>query len=73
MSATEAEVQKVPTRDEVAVSDQWDLASLYPSDEAWEQDFAKFEKEIDGYAAFRDKLSESAAKLREFLEFDLFL
>lgn len=70
--STEAtmEVKKVPTRDEVAEQDCWDLSSLYPTDEAWESDFAKFESEIERYADFRGKLGESPAKLLECLEFD---
>lgn len=70
MSAAEAEVQKVPERVEVPEADQWDLASLFPSDEQWEVGFAQFEKEIEGYAEYRGKLGESPAKLKEFLEFD---
>ncbi|MEM8735860.1 MAG: M3 family oligoendopeptidase, partial [Planctomycetota bacterium] len=70
MSGAAAEAIKIPARTEVPEGDCWDLASLYETDEAWEQDFAKFESEIEKYAEFRGKLGDGASVLRECLEFD---
>ncbi|MFN3191476.1 MAG: oligoendopeptidase F [Aureliella sp.] len=70
MSGAAAEVTKIPARNEVPEADCWDLASLYATDEAWEQDFAAFEKEIEKYAEFRGKLGDGVAVLRDCLEFD---
>jgi len=64
-------VKKLPLRSEVKVSDTWDLSKLFPSDKAWEEAFAKWKKQFDGYAAFRGKLAESAEKLAECITFDL--
>ncbi len=64
-------VKKLPLRSEVKVSDTWDLSSYFPSDQAWEEAFAAWKKQIAGYAAFRGKLGESAEKLAECITFDL--
>jgi len=65
MSAT-----RVPVRSEVAAADTWDLASLFPTDAAWETAFAAWEKALGGYAAFKGRLAESADVLADCLRFD---
>ena len=39
------EVTKLRKRNEIPVEDTWNLADLYPSDEAWEQEAATLETE----------------------------
>ncbi len=63
-------VEKNPTRNEVAVGDTWDLTTLYASDADWEKDFKKYEKEYKGYSAFEGKLRDSAETILECLKFD---
>jgi oligoendopeptidase F len=63
-------VKRLPPRDKVADSDKWDLSSLFPDDESWEQAFKKWEKQIDGYEKFRGKLADSAKQLAGCLKFD---
>jgi oligoendopeptidase F len=65
-----SKVQRLPKRSQVKTADMWDLASLYPSDEAWEQDFQQLEKKIGGFKKFRGKLGESAKSLAACLKFD---
>ena len=60
-----------PLRAKVRASDCWDLASLFVDDQAWETDFAKWEKRITGYAKFQGKLAEGAKTLAACLKFDL--
>ncbi|HHK41159.1 MAG TPA: oligoendopeptidase F, partial [Planctomycetaceae bacterium] len=60
----------IPTRDQVAVADTWDLSSLYPSDDAWEKDLRRFEKMIPKYDAFRGHLAESPSTLAACLKHD---
>jgi oligoendopeptidase F len=62
--------ERVPARTEVRPDDTWDLASLFPSDSAWESAFAEFEQKIEGYLRFRGRLAESADVLAECLRFD---
>lgn len=66
-----SDAHRLPTRSEVPASDCWDLSSLYPSDEAWESDFKKFENEIPRYAGFRGRLADGAKVIGELLDFDL--
>ena len=37
-------VKKIPERSELCEADKWALEDLYPSDEAYEADLAKFKK-----------------------------
>jgi len=63
--------KELPARRDVKPSDCWDLASLFADDAAWEDAFAKWEKQIDGYARFRGKLGEGPKTLAACLKFDL--
>lgn len=60
----------IPRRSEVAVSDTWDLSPLYPSDDAWEQDFSVLQNEFSSVGRFRGRLGESAEVLAGCLEFE---
>jgi oligoendopeptidase F len=62
--------QTLPRRADVPLADQWDLTQLYPSDDAWEQDFQKWEGQIGTFATFKGKLAKSARTLAECLRFD---
>ena len=63
--------EKLPARKDVPAADCWDLSSLYTNQEAWEADFQHLESQIDRFETYRGRLGESAATLREFLDFDL--
>ncbi len=60
----------IPTRDQVAVSDTWDLVHLFPTPEAWAAEFADLQSRYEGVAQFRGRAGESAGTLREVMEFD---
>lgn len=62
--------EKLPERQEVTASDQWDLNPLFPSDEAWEALFDDVNGRISGYASFRGSLHESVDKFKACLSFD---
>ncbi len=62
--------QRIPKRTEVDPADCWDLASLFPSDEAWEEAFARWEAQIERYRGFQGKLGVSARQLARALAFD---
>lgn len=62
--------KRLPLRSEVAVADTWDLASLFPHDDAWETAFVEWEKLIPGYDRYRGKLGESVDVVSECLRFD---
>ena len=60
----------VPTRDQVALSDTWNLTHLYPTDDAWTADFTNLQSRYESVIQFRGRVGKSAATLREVLEFD---
>ncbi|MBN1589515.1 MAG: oligoendopeptidase F, partial [Pirellulales bacterium] len=66
-----SKVKPLPPRNEVKKSDCWDLSSLFPSDEAWETAFLRWEKRIDGYARFQGTLAGDVKQLAAALKFDL--
>jgi oligoendopeptidase F len=68
-STRKPKTQTLPQRGEVAVGDQWDLTHLYVDDAAWEADFEKWQKQIEGYGTFRGKLG-NAADLAALFRFD---
>jgi len=65
-----SKIKMLPERSKVKQADTWDLSSLFSSDEAWQREFARWEKEIPQYEQFRGKLGESADELARCLEFD---
>jgi len=46
----------------------WDLAALYPSLEEWERDAARIRPLTEKFAAYRGRLAESPAVMREAIE-----
>ncbi len=61
----------LPKRQYVPLSDQWNLASLYPNDAAWEKDFTAWEKQIATYGKFKGKLGKSTRMIAGLLTFDV--
>jgi oligoendopeptidase F len=62
--------KRLPVRSEVAVADTWDLASLFPHDDAWETAFGEWERLIPGYDHYRGKLGESVDVVSDCLRFE---
>jgi len=65
-----AKAKTLPVRSKVKPADTWDLASLYPSDDAWEKAFKKWAKQIDKYEAFRGTLADGPTAMAKCLKFD---
>lgn len=63
--------EKIPERSSIPEGHKWDLAPLYPTDQAWESHYGEVEKELPRYGTYRGRLGESAAVLKEAVEFDL--
>ncbi|MDO4574793.1 MAG: oligoendopeptidase F [Planctomycetia bacterium] len=62
-------MKEVPSRNQVAVEDQWDLSPLFEDAEAWEKAFLRWEKKIPQYASFRGTFSRGADALAACLRF----
>ena len=64
------DMKKIPERSQVPVEDTWNLADIYPSDEAWQQDLEAtraLAQKLPGYAG---RLGESAHTLYEYVELE---
>ncbi|MEW5815329.1 MAG: oligoendopeptidase F, partial [Spirochaetota bacterium] len=59
----------IPKREEVDIRYTWDLSSLFPSDEAWEEGLKEFEKKTQKIESFKGTLGKSAGDLRACLDF----
>jgi oligoendopeptidase F len=64
-------VQPVPTRDQVAEADTWDLTPLFENDEQWQASLHRLEEMAAGFEKFRGRLGESAGVLRECCDFEM--
>ncbi len=59
----------IPPRSAVPVEYTWDLSKLYPSDSAWNDGLAVYEKMIEKIESYRGTLGRSAATLADWLDF----
>lgn len=67
--AASTTIKKLPSRNDVALADTWDLLSLYASDNDWQLDLSKAKDEIAKYESFKGKLA-SVDSLVDLLNFD---
>ncbi len=61
----------IPSRDEINAGYTWDLSHLFTGMEDWEPLFKSIDERMGQYGSYAGRLAESAAMLREALEFDL--
>jgi oligoendopeptidase F len=60
--------KRLPKRAEIPAQFQWKLAEIYPSNEAWEADFARLKDIIGGIGEQAARFLDSAANLLAFLQ-----
>ena len=60
----------IPTRDQIALADTWDLTLLYGTPEKWSEDFECLHGIYPDIAQFKGHVGQSAQTLRDVLEFD---
>ncbi len=61
------EGNSVPRREEIPEQYTWDLSGLYPDAGAWEEELETLEAKIAAAEAFKGRLGDSPATLRDFL------
>ncbi|MDY4588502.1 MAG: oligoendopeptidase F [Oscillospiraceae bacterium] len=61
---------RIPKRSDINAKDKWSIEDIYPTDEAWEQDFAAAKKMPEQIASYKGLLSTDSAKLLEYLKAD---
>ena len=59
--------QTIPARADVDVRFTWNLADIFPSDDAWRTEFARVRGELDTLRGYQGRLAESAQTLLGFL------
>jgi oligoendopeptidase F len=58
----------VPTRDQIAIEDTWDLTTLYPTDTDWERDLARIPDLLNAVTGHAGHMGESPARLRQAID-----
>ncbi|MCL2765776.1 MAG: oligoendopeptidase F [Treponema sp.] len=61
--------QRIPLRSEVALSDTWDLSTLFSNDDAWNEALLKYEKMTEKIPAFQGTLMVSVDHFADYLDF----
>ena len=65
-----AKTKRLPPRRQVKLADTWNLASLFSSDNQWDEAFRKWQRQIRRYGSFRGTLGDGPAALAKCLRFD---
>ncbi len=67
-NSVEIPTGEVPTRDQIALEETWDLSGIYPEESDWEVDADRIPALIKTVVDHRGSLGESAARLRQALD-----
>jgi oligoendopeptidase F len=67
-AAAAGEEGKVPERSEIDTKYTWATENIFPSQKAWEKDFAAVEKDVEKLAKFKGTLSQGPDQLYKFLQ-----
>lgn len=62
-----SEPKKIPERGEIPQEFTWNTADLYPTDQAWQEDFVRLQGLTGKLAGYEGRLGESGAVLYEFV------
>lgn len=57
----------IPTRDQIAIEDTWDLAGMFADNDAWEQAAAEIPDLVEKASSFEGRLDEGASVVAEAL------
>ena len=60
--------QTIPNRKELAKEYTWNLADLFPSDDAWRAEYARMRETLAKLSDYQGRLGESAETLLAFLQ-----
>ena len=58
-------------RNEINEKDTWDLSTIYPTDQAWEEALKDLTEQLETVAQYEGHLLDSADSLLEITEFSL--
>jgi oligoendopeptidase F len=66
MSITKS--KNIPTREEIPAEFKWNLSDIYPSQEAWEEDFKKLKQTVGRIHEYQGNFLSSAANLTQVFQ-----
>lgn len=58
----------LPTRSEIPEDKKWNLASIFATDDAWEEEFQQLSEEVPHIKDFQHTLGESADNLYDLFD-----
>ena len=58
----------VPTRDQIAIEDTWDLTTLYATDDDWERDLSRIPELLNAVTGHAGHMGESPARLKRAID-----
>jgi oligoendopeptidase F len=61
--------KNIPLRNEIAISDTWDLSELFTNEDEWNKALTEFENMTEKIPSFQGTLGKSAAHLADYLDF----
>lgn len=64
----EAPRTTIPTRDQIAIEDTWDLSTIYQDEATWESDIERIQMLLAAAKSHQGSLGESPARLRQALD-----
>lgn len=59
--------QTIPARADVDARFTWNLADIFPTDDAWREEFARVRGQLDTLRGYQGRLAEHAQTLLDFL------
>ena len=64
------DIKKIPQREELPVEDTWKLEDIYPTDQAWQQDFDAAQAMAKRLPEYQGKLGSSGETLLEYTKLE---
>ena len=62
-----SQAKAIPERSQIAPEYTWNTADLYPTDQAWQEDFSRLQAMVPQLAAYAGRLGESADTLYQYV------
>lgn len=59
--------QTIPARADVDARFTWNLADIFPTDDAWREEFVRVRGQLDTLRGYQGRLAEHAQTLLDFL------
>lgn len=61
-------MKKILKREEVDINKTWDLTTIFENDKKWEEEFEKFELDLEEFTKLEEKMLDNKENFKETLE-----